>query len=90
LQRQEFTIKIDHRSLSYLEDNTDIQSCKRKPSLFAHEMNKSRKLLLETWANWMVRFGKPDYPVLSGLTAVRGAAGLRRGSLSSGQVTSNW
>jgi hypothetical protein len=44
--------------------------------LFAHKTNKSQKLLLETWANRMVRFGKPDYRVLSGPTVVRGAIGL--------------
>jgi hypothetical protein len=44
--------------------------------LFAHKMNKSQKFLLETWANWMVRFGKPDCRVLSGPTVVRGAIGL--------------
>jgi hypothetical protein len=48
--------------------------------VFAQEMNQSRKLLLKTWANQMVWFGKPDCPVLSGLTAVRGAVELRRGA----------
>jgi hypothetical protein len=43
--------------------------------LFAHEMNKS--LLLETWINWMIRFGKVNCSVLSGPTAVRDAVGLR-------------
>jgi hypothetical protein len=38
--------------------------------------------------NWTVRFGKPDTPVLSILTVVRGATGTRRGSFSSGQATS--
>jgi hypothetical protein len=43
--------------------------------LFAHEMNKS--LLLETWINWMIRFGKVNCSVLSGPTAVRDVVGLR-------------
>jgi hypothetical protein len=48
--------------------------------VFAYEMNKSQKLLLETWVNQIVRFGKPDCPILSGPTAVRGTTGLRRGA----------
>jgi hypothetical protein len=45
--------------------------------LFAHETKKSQKLLLGIWANWMIRFGKRDCPILLGLTAVKGAVGLR-------------
>jgi hypothetical protein len=41
----------------------------------------------QNWANWMIRFGKLNCPVLSGPTAVRGAAGLQR-SLSSDQAMS--
>jgi hypothetical protein len=48
--------------------------------VLAHEMNKSRPLLLESWANRMVRFGKPDCPDLLRPTAVRGTAGFRRGA----------
>jgi hypothetical protein len=32
------------------------------------------------YRNWTVRFGKPNGPVLSRSTTVRGAAGLRRGA----------
>jgi hypothetical protein len=42
----------------------------------------------QTWVNRIVWFGKPDSPVLSGPTTVRGVVGLRRGSLSSSQVMS--
>jgi hypothetical protein len=30
--------------------------------------------------NWTIRLGKPEGPVLSGPTAIRGIAGLRRGA----------
>jgi hypothetical protein len=42
--------------------------------LFAHESDKSWKLLIETKKKWILRFGKPDYPILSIMMTVKGAA----------------
>jgi hypothetical protein len=44
----------------------------------------------QSYRNWIVRFGKPDGPVLSIPTTVRGTAGTRQGSFSFGQATSEW
>jgi hypothetical protein len=45
-----------------------------------HETNRDRKPLLKNCRNQMVWFGKPECPVLSGPTAVRGAVEFRRGA----------
>jgi hypothetical protein len=60
------------------------------PKCVATRIGHELEALTQNMKNWTVRFGKLDGPVLSIPTAVRGAAGTRRGSFSSDQMTSRW
>jgi hypothetical protein len=59
--------KVDHHY--FMHPHVGLLGLK----LFAHESDKSWKLLIET-KKWIVRFGKPDYPILSIMMTVKGAA----------------
>jgi hypothetical protein len=67
-----------------------VDSPAELPKCVRTQNEQELKALAQKKKNQIVWFGKPDGPVLSILTAVRGTAGTQRGSFSSGQAMTGW
>jgi hypothetical protein len=64
--------------ITYLNFGNMFFSLSHVNTMFATRNEQEPEAPARNWRNWTVRFGKPNGPVLSGPTTVKGPTGLRR------------